>query len=135
MMWIGTSAHALVAVLALAGILGHLSLRYLTRFSAAAASLPLLAVLVIGGVPLVLRLAWKAVHGEFGSDHLAGVSIVASALLDEYLAGAIVVLMLSGGETLEAYADVMKTLAGWLADSNPARFLEGEMSKPVFQVR
>jgi heavy metal translocating P-type ATPase len=104
MMWIGTSAHALVAVLALAGILGHLALRYLIGFSSSAASLPLLAVLVIGGVPLVLRLAWKAAHGEFGSDHLAGVSIVASALLDEYLAGAIVVLMLSGGETLEAFA-------------------------------
>ena len=104
MTWIRTSPHALVAVLALAGILGHLSLRYLTGSSASAANLPLLAVLLIGGVPLVLRLLWKAVHGEFGSDHLAGVSIVASALLGEYLAGAIVVLMLSGGETLEAFA-------------------------------
>jgi heavy metal translocating P-type ATPase len=102
--WSRTSPHALVAVLALSGILGHLSLRYLTGSGASAANLPLLAVLLIGGLPLVLRLAWKGVHGEFGSDHLAGVSIVASALLHEYLAGAIVVLMLSGGETLEAFA-------------------------------
>ena len=90
-----TSAGPLVAVVALAGILAHFTLN---------ADLPLLAVLVIGGLPLVLRLLWKGVHGEFGSDHLAGVSIVASALLGEYLAGAIVVLMLSGGETLEAVA-------------------------------
>jgi heavy metal translocating P-type ATPase len=104
MTWIRTSPHALVAVLALAGILGHLSLRYLTGSSASAVNLPLLAVLLVGGVPLVLRLAWRGLHGEFGSDHLAGVSIVASALLGEYLAGAIVVLMLSGGEALEAFA-------------------------------
>lgn len=104
MAWIRTSPHALVAVLALAGILAHLSLRYLTGSSASAGNLPLLAVLLIGGTPLVLRLVWKGAHGEFGSDHLAGISIVASALLNEYLAGAIVVLMLSGGETLEALA-------------------------------
>ena len=35
---------------------------------------------------------------------LAGISIVVSALLGEYLAGSLVVLMLSGGEALEAYA-------------------------------
>jgi glutamate-1-semialdehyde 2,1-aminomutase/spore coat polysaccharide biosynthesis protein SpsF len=37
--------------------------------------------------------------------------------------------------TLEMYAEVMKTLAGWLQDANPARFLEGQMSQPVFRVR
>ena len=67
-------------------------------------NVPLLVVLVAGGTPLVLRLVWRGLHGVFGSDHLAGVSIVASLLLHEYLAGAIVVLMLSGGETLEQYA-------------------------------
>src|SRR5262249_11297182 len=43
-------------------------------------------------------------RGEFGSDLLAGISIVASLILGQYLAGAIVVLMLSGGEALEGYA-------------------------------
>ena len=37
--------------------------------------------------------------------------------------------------TLEAYAEVLKTLASWLEDSNPARFLEGPMTQPVFRVR
>lgn len=38
-------------------------------------------------------------------------------------------------QTLEAYAGIMKTLASWLDDSNPARFLEGRMSQAVFRVR
>ena len=41
---------------------------------------------------------------KFGSDLLAGMSIVTAILLEEYLAGSLVVLMLSGGETLENYA-------------------------------
>jgi len=97
-------ADAIVALLASGGIAAHLGLRFAAGLTDARASLPLLAVLVIGGVPLVTRLIWNALRGRFGSDHLAGISIVTSAILGEYLAGAIVVLMLSGGEALEAYA-------------------------------
>jgi heavy metal translocating P-type ATPase len=42
--------------------------------------------------------------GEFGSDLLGAVSIITSVLLGQYLAGSIIVLMLSGGEALEAHA-------------------------------
>ena len=66
--------------------------------------LPLIAALLFGGVPLVCELLTKLLHREFGSDLLAGISIVTSVLLGEYLAGSLVVLMLSGGEALEAYA-------------------------------
>jgi len=38
-------------------------------------------------------------------------------------------------QTLEVYAEVLKTLALWVEDSNPARFLEGLMTQPVFRVR
>jgi glutamate-1-semialdehyde 2,1-aminomutase/spore coat polysaccharide biosynthesis protein SpsF len=38
-------------------------------------------------------------------------------------------------ETLRVYAGVCKTLAGWLADPKPERFLEGELIQPVFRVR
>ena len=41
----------------------------------------------------------------------------------------------STDETLEVYATVFKTLAEWLRDANPGRFLEGEMIRPVFKVR
>ena len=67
-------------------------------------NVPLWIALALGGVPLVWELLVKLWHREFGSDLLAGISIVTSVLLDEYLAGTLVVLMLSGGETLEAYA-------------------------------
>ena len=66
--------------------------------------MPLLVVLAFGGIPLVYELLKKLLRREFGSDLLAGISIVTSVLLGEYLAGAIVVLMLSGGEVLESYA-------------------------------
>src|SRR5262245_39947389 len=65
---------------------------------------PLLVAIVIGGLPLLWELAAKLRQGQFSSDLLAGISIVTSVLLGEYLAGSIVVLMLSGGEALENYA-------------------------------
>lgn len=65
---------------------------------------PLFIALVGGGIPLVWELARGAMRGEFGSDLLAGMSIVTSALIGEPLAGVIVVLMLSGGQVLESYA-------------------------------
>lgn len=50
------------------------------------------------------ELALRLAHREFGSDLLAGIAIVTAVLLGEYLAGALVVLMLSGGEALESFA-------------------------------
>jgi heavy metal translocating P-type ATPase len=92
------------AALAIAGILTHLALRWGPGAAPRWAELPLYVVLVAGGAPLVLSLGLKIVRREFGADLLAGISIVAAALLHEYLAGALVVLMLSGGEALEAFA-------------------------------
>ena len=98
------AANGVVLVMAVVGVSAHLVLRYVAFADPAVAALPLEAALLIGGVPLVWRLGRNALRLEFGADHLAGVSIVASAWLGEYLAGALVVLMLSGGEALEAYA-------------------------------
>jgi cation transport ATPase len=66
--------------------------------------LPLIAALIFGGVPLVIDLAIKLLRREFSSDLLAGISIVTSVALGEFFAGSLVVLMLSGGGALEAYA-------------------------------
>jgi len=77
---------------------GHFS------FSLALAELPLLTVLLFGGVPLLYQLLKKLLQGDFGADLLAGIAIVTSVLLDEYLAGSLVVMMLSGGAVLELYA-------------------------------
>ncbi|RYD30384.1 MAG: heavy metal translocating P-type ATPase, partial [Verrucomicrobiaceae bacterium] len=88
----------------MAGLTAHLVLRFGFHASPALSRLPLLIILVAGGVPLVLELLRNVWRREFGSDLLAGISIVTSVLLGEYLAGSIVVLMLSGGEALESYA-------------------------------
>jgi heavy metal translocating P-type ATPase len=65
---------------------------------------PLYLAYLIGGIPLIFELLKKAWNKEFGSDLLAGISIIVSLLLGEYLAGVFVILMLSGGEALEVYA-------------------------------
>ena len=93
----------ILAIVSLAGILVHLVLRA-TAASVTVRDAPLWVVLAWGGIPLVVELGRKAWRREFGSDLLAGISIVAATLLNEYLAGALVVLMLSGGEALERYA-------------------------------
>ena len=66
--------------------------------------LPLYIALVLGGVPLVWQLLLKVFKAEFGSDLLAGISIVTAVFLDEHLAGVLVVLMLSGGQAIESFA-------------------------------
>jgi glutamate-1-semialdehyde 2,1-aminomutase/spore coat polysaccharide biosynthesis protein SpsF len=38
-------------------------------------------------------------------------------------------------QTLQMYAEVCKTLAWWLSDARPERFLEGRAIEPVFRVR
>ena len=103
--------QVLIAGLAAAAIGCHLVMRYALGvpgavFGVAAADLPLVLALALGGAPLVLDLLIKLFRREFGSDLLAGISIVTSVLVlpHQYLAGALVVLMLSGGEALEAYA-------------------------------
>ncbi|EYT63888.1 metal ABC transporter ATPase [Dietzia sp. UCD-THP] len=65
---------------------------------------PLVAVVVIGGVPLIIGVIRSAVKSAGGADMLAAVSIVTAVLLSEWLVAAIIVLMLSGGEALEAAA-------------------------------
>ncbi len=82
----------------------HLVLRYLIPDFQAYSLYPLYITLAVGGGILVFDLVCKLVTFKFGSDLLAGMSIVTAILLEEYLAGSLVVLMLSGGETLENYA-------------------------------
>ncbi|HSU29715.1 MAG TPA: heavy metal translocating P-type ATPase [Bryobacteraceae bacterium] len=92
-----------IAIVAAVGLALNLVFRY-TAPHAPYGRWSLAAVLLAGGALLVVELAKKALAGEFGSDLLAGLSIITSALIGEYLAGSIVVLMLSGGTALEQYA-------------------------------
>src|SRR6185369_5900699 len=93
-----------IAALTTVAIAAHLALRYLTHFPRMAVLAPLFLALAVGGIPIMATLARKLWAREFGSDLLAGVSILTSVLLGQYLVGTIIVLMLSGGEALEQFA-------------------------------
>ena len=56
-------------------------------------------------VPLVISTARSLLGGDVGVDAIALVAIVWALALGEYLAAAIVALMMSGGAALEAWAD------------------------------
>lgn len=95
---------ALIASFAAVAIFLHLMLRY--GFQVGPPSLwPLYGAIITGGTPLIVSLLHQVfVKRQFGSDLLAGFSIITAALLHEYLVACIVVLMLSGGSALEQYA-------------------------------
>ncbi len=100
--------EAAIGAVALAGIAIHLILRFAVGttgsvFGFALHEIPLLIALACGA-PLVIGLVIHLSRLEFSADLLAGISIVTSVILGEYLAGTLVVLMLSGGQALEAYA-------------------------------
>jgi heavy metal translocating P-type ATPase len=110
--WASSSATAdgqfrrdlLIAAVAVGGIVAHLILRFGFGLHGLLLDVPLYIVLAFGGMPLVFRLIQKSLAREFGSDLLAGISIIVSALMGQYLVGSIVVLMLSGGTVLEEFA-------------------------------
>ncbi len=98
------SRETFIALLATAAIATHFALHYLAGARAEIYNLPLYLTLAIGGVPLLVGLVRRLLKAEFGSDLLAGISILSSVLLGQYLVGSIIVLMLSGGAALEQFA-------------------------------
>jgi heavy metal translocating P-type ATPase len=63
------------------------------------------AGLVVTGGPVVWRTLGGALRGSFAADLVAMLAIAGALLLGEPLAGLIVVLMQTGGEALERYAE------------------------------
>ena len=101
---ISTARETYIAVVTVIAIGAHLILRYSTHLPPSIYLGPLFFALIVGGIPILLSLGKKLWRREFGSDLLAGISIVASVAMGEYLVGSIIVLMLSGGTALEQFA-------------------------------
>ena len=101
---ISTSRETYIATVTALAIAAHLILKYLTHLPRLAYLVPLFVALAVGGIPILVTLGKKLWIREFGSDLLAGISILASVLMGQYLVGAIIVLMLSGGAALEQFA-------------------------------
>ena len=104
-----------------------------------AADLPLVGMLILGGAPLVAGLLRKLSTGVFGSDLLAGMAILTSVCLGEWLAGVLVVLMLSGGEALESRAvaragSVLESLARRMPSVAHRRGDSGIVDVPLAEI-
>src|SRR5690606_33650551 len=77
---------------------------------------------------------------RFGSDLLAGISIVTAVLLGEYLAATLVVLMLSGGAALESFAvrrasSVLDALARRMPSNAHRQTLSGIEAIPLQDIQ
>lgn len=91
-----------IPLLALTGLV--LAWAFYVLGSLETSNLILLITLIVGALPLIWRLLRDILRGHFGVDLIAITAIVCAFFLHQYLAGAVIVLMLSGGEALEAYA-------------------------------
>ena len=61
--------------------------------------------LVVLGMPVVLQTVRQAVRGQFATDLVAMLAVVVAVVLVRPLAGLVVVLMQTGGEALDEYAE------------------------------
>lgn len=80
----------------------HLGLRY--GGAPEAADYPLLVALAFGSLPPLWKIARQALKLDLGADILAAVALITAVALGEYLAAALILLMLAGGQALEEYA-------------------------------
>ena len=101
-LWGMVRKYPVVATTIAVGVVGLLLL---------AAGQPVASYWVVGGYALLIA-AWQAwsmikdlLHGNFGLDILAVTAITATVLVGDHWAALIVVLMLTGGEALEDYAN------------------------------
>lgn len=65
----------------------------------------LLVTLIVLGAPVVLRTVRGLLRGQFAADVVAMLAIVTAIVLREPIAGMVIVLMQTGGELLERYAE------------------------------
>jgi heavy metal translocating P-type ATPase len=86
-----------------AGLVSGLSARFIFG-SHPASDWIFLGALLIGGTPLVVKTIAGMLRGRFAADIVALLAIVTAFILGEYFAGAVIVLMQSGGEALEGFA-------------------------------
>lgn len=65
---------------------------------------PLYLLLISGGIPLLLQIGYRLLHGNTGADLLAAIALITCFFLGEYLAASLIILMLASGQALECFA-------------------------------
>ncbi len=94
---------------------------------------------LIGIVPMTREVVLGLAHRQPGVDLIALLAMVGALALGEYVAGAVIALMLASGDTLEAYADrrAHRELSALLerAPQSVTRYEDGELTvRPVEDV-
>jgi len=100
-----------IFILSLVTTITSWALSYLNLLPSLIADGLVLFAVTIGGASIVLGAIKAVLSRNFNVDFLASIAIVTSVFVREYIAAAIVVLMLSGGEMLEDYASQKATTA------------------------
>jgi heavy metal translocating P-type ATPase len=92
------------------------------------------AAVVLALVPLGIRVVRDLLQHKTGVDLIALLAMFGSLALDQYVAGAVVGLMLSGGQTLEAYASsrARRELSSLLSNAPRVvhRYESGQLTSP-----
>ncbi len=102
--WLDTpAAHIATASFIASGMVVALAIKLFLHNQLMVSTI--LGVAIAGAsIPLLISLTQQVLKANFSVDILALLSIVTSIILGQYWVAAIVVLMLSGGQALEAYA-------------------------------
>jgi heavy metal translocating P-type ATPase len=99
-----------------------------------AADLAWAAAVVLALIPLSISVTRDLLHRETGVDLIALLAMAGSLVLGQYLAGAVVGLMLSGGQALERYASsrARRELSALLARAPRVvhRYEQGNLTSP-----
>lgn len=109
------------------------------RWGGEAARATWLVALVVTGTPILVRTMRAMLRGHFATDIVASLAIGTAVALREPLAGLVVVLMQTGGEALERYAEGRATAAVRALEAAAPRVahrLQGEQETdiPVEQI-
>lgn len=92
----------ILPIYALVSILSYLVLYYLNfKFIA---QIVIIVSIIVGSINLVIATVKLILKKQFALDYIALLAIATALFTQEYLAGSIIVLMLSGGNALESYA-------------------------------
>ena len=91
-----------IPVFALTGLLAGVVLRFVFH-QVALSDWVWFATLIIGGIPIVYHTFVGMLKGQFVSDIIAMLAIITAIIMGQAFAGAVVVLMQSGGEALEDF--------------------------------
>lgn len=93
--------HLIIILISLTGIVLSFVFQYTSTISP---NLPLIVAIVLGGIPSIFQIIAKLVKGDLGADSLAAIAIVTAVVLHQYLAAALIILMIASGQALEVYA-------------------------------